>query len=257
MDGSECSSFGEVDGVYFCPELSARGGRPLVGVFRDRWHAGRVLAGFLRLLIEAGRLPRPSVVYAIPAGGVPVGVVVAEELGVPLDVVVVKKVLYPWTTEAGFGAVAPGGVVVLDEAEASRLPGEAVEAAVAEAAGRVEERLRLLRGGAGYEGLEGEPVLVVDDGIAAGWTMLAACRFLRGLGASYVAAAAPTGSVDGCLRVRGCADAVAVVNLRGGPVFAVADAYLEWRDLSDWEVLEVLREAEARGVYRPRRGSRE
>ncbi|BEP18365.1 phosphoribosyltransferase [Pyrofollis japonicus] len=195
-------------------------------------------------------MPRPRIVYAIPAGGVPVGIVVAERLGAVLDVVPVKKATFPWTTEAGFGAVAPGGTVVVDKAVAALLGEEVAEEQVARASEAVKRRLALLRGTPRYPRLDNTPVLVVDDGIAAGWTMVAATRFLNGLGAR-VYAAAPTGSIDGSKRVAEEARRVAVLNLRGGPVFAVADAYVEWRDLGDDKVLEMLEEAKKKGIYRP------
>ncbi len=210
-------------------------------MFRDRWHAGEVLAGLVLRLVAEGRVRRPDVVYAIPAGGVPVAIRVAEALGAPLDLVVVKKVTYPWTTEAGFGAVAPDGTPVVDEVAASELGAEVVERQAEAAWRRVVERLERLRGSRRYPRLDGLTVMVVDDGIAAGWTMIAAVRFLRSLGAERVYAAAPTSSLDGAQRVAEYADAVITVNLRAGLYFAVAEAYLEWRDLEDEEVAEMLR----------------
>lgn len=226
------------DRIYYCEDWSWR-----APVFRDRWHAGEVLAGLVELLLVEGFWEKPDIVYAIPAGGVPVALKLVEHLGVPLDLVVVKKVTYPWTTEAGFGAVAPDGRPVVDAVEAERLGENVVARQAALAWEKVRARLEGLRGTDRYPRLDGRRVLVVDDGIAAGWTMIAAVRFLRSLGASTVYAAAPTGSVDGCERVAEHADSVAVVNLRGGLYFAVAEAYLEWRDLSDEEVKQMLEEA--------------
>ncbi len=222
--------------MFYCEDWSWR-----APVFRDRWHAGEVLAGLVLRLVSEGLIVKPDVVYAIPAGGVPVAIRVAEALGAPLDIVIVKKVTYPWTTEAGFGAIAPDGRPVIDEAVAEDLGEEVVRRQAEAAWTRVKERLVKLRGGAPYPRLDGATVLVVDDGIAAGWTMIAAVRFLRGLGAARVYAAAPTASSDGALLVAEHADAVIVVNLRSGLYFAVAEAYLEWRDLEDEEVLEMLR----------------
>ncbi|AEM39767.1 phosphoribosyltransferase [Pyrolobus fumarii 1A] len=222
--------------IFYCDDWSWR-----APVFRDRWHAGEVLAGLVSMLVERGVWEKPSWVYAIPAGGVPVGLQVAKVLGARFDLIVVKKVTYPWTTEAGFGAVAPDGRPIVDASAASEL-GDEVVARQAEAAWeKVRERLEKLRGTTRYPRLEGETVLVVDDGIAAGWTMIAAVRFLRNLAATRIYVAAPTGSLDGTSRVAEHADSVAVVNLRGGLYFAVADAYLEWRDLEDEEVVEILR----------------
>src|SRR5438270_11476467 len=131
--------------------------------FRDRTHAGRELANMLEELRGTAAL-----VVAIPAGGVPVAAAIATQLGLPLDVAPVSKVLYPWTTESGYGAVAFDGSVWLDE---SRMSGHGltptqVERAIAEARAKVERRLALFC--AAPLGLEGRTVVLVDDGIAGG-----------------------------------------------------------------------------------------
>ncbi len=210
-------------------------------VFKDRFHGGEVLAELLKRVNT-----RFDKVFAIPAGGVPVGMVVAKKFNKPLDLVVVKKVTYPWTTEAGFGAVAPDGSVVLSQVPLSE---EEITAQVELALRKVVEREARLRGGREYE--VPPRVIVVDDGIATGYTMIAAIKFLRNNGAEYVIAAAPTGSLDGCVNVSKYADLVVVPNLRSGPYFAVAEAYKEWRDLEEEEVLEMLGE-----FYADRRGGR-
>src|SRR5437763_9318584 len=112
--------------------------------FRDRAHAGRELAKLLADFRGAAAL-----VLAIPAGGVPVAAAIAQELGLPLDVVPVSKVLYPWTTEAGYGAVAFDGSVLLDEAAIERhgLKPAQVDKAVADARTKVERRAARLRQG--------------------------------------------------------------------------------------------------------------
>jgi len=223
--------------IIYDQELS---GKTLV--YKDRRHAGKVLAEFM----EKNGL-RPDFVLAIPAGGVPVALEVAKHFVVPMDLVIVKKVLYPWTTEAGFGAVGPFGIVTLGP---SPLTEEEVKEQVRKAMEKVEMRERVLRGNKPYPDLSGKRVAVVDDGIAAGFTMITAVQAARRMGAEEVWAAAPTASIDGAERVAQVADLVIVPNLRGGPVFAVADAYEEWYDLSEEEVLELLREAEELGLYR-------
>lgn len=221
--------------IIYDPELSEK-----APVFKDRRHAGKVLAEFMKRnsLI-------PDLIFAIPAGGVPVALEVAKELGVKMDLIIVKKVLYPWTTEAGFGAVGPLGTVIIGP---SPLSEEEVEEQVREAARKVELRERILRGNRPYPRLDGMKVAVVDDGIAAGYTMMAAVEAVRKMGAEEVWAAAPTASLDGAQRVARVADLVIVPNLRSGPVFAVADAYEEWYDLSEEEVLELLEEARRLGL---------
>jgi putative phosphoribosyl transferase len=228
--------------VYHVEELSWR-----APVFRDRRDAGRILGELL-----AGEVS-VNVVYGLAAGGVPVALEAAGRLGGCLDIVVVKKITYPWTTEAGYGAVAVDGTFEYD-VEAARmlgLTGEDVARRVGEVLRAVRRRTVLARGSSEYPRLEGASVVVVDDGIATGYTMRVAVRFLRRLGAGRVYAAAPTASVDGALFVGEVADAVYVANLRGGPYYAVADAYMEWHDVSDEELLEYVREARRRGLLCP------
>ena len=182
-----------------------------------------------------------ALVVAIPAGGVPVGAAIAEALGLPLALAPVSKVLYPWTTESGYGAVAFDGSVWLDEARMAGhgLTPEQVEQAIAEARAKVERRLALFS--ATPLGVEGCPVILVDDGIAGGATMRAAIAALRRQGAANIVIAVPTAHQTALDALAKLADAAYCANVRSGRSFAVADAYAEWRDLSDEEVVALLR----------------
>ncbi|ABM80353.1 phosphoribosyltransferase [Hyperthermus butylicus] len=215
------------DRVVYCSELSWK--QP---VFRDRIHAGEVLAEFIHAIGV-----RTDYVFGLAAGGVPVAATTACKLGVAFDAIVVKKITFPWTSEAGFGAVALDGTLLYDEDVAGRLgySKEDVKIIARKLSNYIEERTRRIRGSTNYPSLNGMTVLLVDDGIATGYTMAVGVQFLRKLGASRVIAAAPTGSIDGSLMVSKYTELVAVANLRSGPYFAVADAYLEWHDVSDDE----------------------
>jgi predicted phosphoribosyltransferase len=206
-------------------------------VFRDRNHAGRELAGMLEEFRGSAAL-----VLAIPAGGVPVAAALAAELGLALDVAPVSKVLYPWTTESGYGAVAFDGSVLLDEAAiaANGVKPEEVEKAVGTARAKVESRLKRLRAGRSPLAVSGQTVILVDDGIAAGSTMRAAIGALRRQRAERVFVAVPTAhrrALDAISRV---ADEAYCANVRAGASFAVADAYAEWRDLGDDEIAAMI-----------------
>lgn len=207
-------------------------------VFKDRRDAGARLAERLRGLVGPGAL-----VLAIPAGGVPVAAEVARRLGLELDVAVVRKILYPWTTEAGFGAVAWDGRVLINReaVEAAGLTEEEVRDKLEEAARSVEGRLAKLRKGRGGLELSRREVVLVDDGLATGYTMLAAVEAAREAGAARIVVAVPTASTSAVDLILPRVDILVALNVRGGPFYAVADAYLEWRDLSDEEVLELLR----------------
>ena len=183
-----------------------------------------------------------ALVLAIPAGGVPVAAAIAEELGLPLDVLPVSKVLYPWTTESGYGAVAWDGSVWLDR---ERIRGfglseDEVQTAVAQARAKVERRVARLRAGRTALALEGRTVILVDDGIAAGSTMRTAIAALRRQGASRIVVAVPTAHEAAFAAIGKLADEAYCANIRGGQSFAVADAYAEWRDLADDEIAALV-----------------
>jgi predicted phosphoribosyltransferase len=204
--------------------------------FRDRADAGARLAAMLEKYRGS-----QAIVLAIPAGGVPVGVAIARELGLRLQAAPVSKVLYPWTTESGFGAVAFDGSVWINEdaVENSRLTKAHVEKAVADARAKVERRTR--RFGLDTSELEGSDVILVDDGIAAGSTMRTAIAALRKLGAGRIVVAAPTAPSRSLEAMRRLADEVVCADIRGGGSFAVADAYEQWRDLADDEIEPMLK----------------
>ena len=219
--------------VRCLPELNDK-----VQVFRDRSQAGAVLAGMLDDYRGSA-----AVVLAIPAGGVPVAAGIAARLELELDVAVVSKVLFPWTTEAGFGAVAFDGSQWIDE-DAARFhaigPGQ-IERQIQQARAKVERRMKRLRGNRPLPDLSGRSAIVVDDGIAAGSTMRTAIAALRKQGAGEIVAAVPTGHDRSVALVAALADLVVCANIRGGAQFAVADAYQEWRDLTEDEVASLLR----------------
>lgn len=199
-------------------------------VFRDRRHAGAVLAERLEALRGSA-----AIVLAIPAGGVPVAAEIAHRLGFPLDVAVVSKILLPWTTEAGFGAVAFDGTVWVDQEAVQRhaLKRDEVERCTAQARAKVERRVGALRGERPFPTLAGRTTILVDDGIAAGSTLRTAISALRARGASDIVVAVPTGHSESVQRIAALADVVYCPNIRGGYGFAVADAFEAWEDVDE------------------------
>ena len=216
-------------------------------VFRDRDDAGKQLG---RYLAGFPGLDNP-LACPIPAGGIPVGIAVARALGCPVRPVIVRKIQIPWNTEAGFGAVTGDGHVFLNEDLLPLLhltPGQ-VETATAKALANVrerEERYRLSQAGP-VPDPSGRSCILVDDGLASGYTMAAACQAVRHLHPRKIVVAVPTGSLPSVKRVAETADEVICLNVRTGPSFAVADAYLEWYDLTEEETIRMLRIAGDRG----------
>jgi putative phosphoribosyl transferase len=205
--------------------------------FKDRTAAGRSVAGMLKQYKDSN-----AIVLAIPAGGVPVATEIARALGLELQVIPVSKVLFPWTTEGGYGAVAFDGTVWIDQAAVGNysLKPEQIEKASAEARAKVERRNARLRANRPLPELK--TVILVDDGIAAGSTMRTAIAALRKHGAGRIVAAVPTAHERSIEALRRLADEIVCPDIRGGMRFAVADAYEEWRDLSDDEVEAILQQ---------------
>ncbi len=206
-------------------------------MFRDRQTAGRSVAALLERYRKSD-----AIVLAIPAGGVPVAAAIAEALGLPLQVIPVSKVLFPWTTEGGYGAVAFDGTEWIDHEAVSsyELKPSQVKQAVDEARTKVERRSARFSSGKGLA-VGGKTVIVVDDGVAAGSTMRTAIAALRKHGAKRIVVAVPTGHERPVKALRKLADDIVCPDIRGGMRFAVADAYEEWRDLSDDEIEALLK----------------
>lgn len=192
-----------------------------------------MLAGLLEGFRGSG-----AVVLAIPAGGYPVAAVIAERLGLDLDVAVVSKITPSWNSEVGYGAVAFDGLMRVDERLAAELGigPEERRAGVEAASRKVARRVAALRAGASAPRLSGRPVILVDDGLASGTTMLVAIEAVERLKPSAITVAVPTGHVDAARRVAARVAAVHCANLRSGPRFAVAAAYEAWRDVTDDEI---------------------
>jgi predicted phosphoribosyltransferase len=220
--------------------------RGIIGAFADRAHAGWLLAQRLRDRAPGG----DAILLAIPSGGIPVACAIARALGIPIDVAIARKLQIPWNPEAGFGAVAWDGTSAINEplAKGLGLDRASIEAAISRAKAIAEGRLRRFRGDRPFPDLRGKAAILVDDGLASGFTMLAAVRAVRKLGPGSVLAAAPTASNDAISLLAPEVDWLICLNIRGGPLFAVADAYREWRDIPDDEAADLLEGAWREGL---------
>jgi len=209
------------------------GGGILVLMFRDRSDAGRALAG----LLSGYRGRGETVLLALPRGGVPVAGVMARELGLPLDVLGVHKVGAPGQPEYAIGAVAAGGLVVWnEEAIAAMHLGQAeLDAAVEREREELARRERLYREGRAPFALAGWTVVLVDDGLATGYTMLAAVRAVRQAQAARVVVAVPVAPAETIAVLRGEADEV-VCALTPDRLFAVGQFYEDFSQVTDEEV---------------------
>ena len=205
--------------------------------FRDRADAGRELAG--QLAHYAGR--SDVLVLALPRGGVPVGYEVAEVLGAPLDVFLVRKLGVPGHEELAMGAIASGGVRVLNERVVRPLgiTDAVIKAVEAEERRELERRESAYRGSRPPIDVHGQTVILVDDGLATGASMRAAVVALRRLEPARIVVAVPVGAPDTCAELEKEADEVVCVS-EPEPFFGVGMWYRDFSPTTDDEVRELL-----------------
>jgi putative phosphoribosyl transferase len=215
-------------------------------LFQDRYEAGRTLADELKDYAD-----RPDVlVLGLPRGGVPVAFEVARVLDCPLDVFVVRKLGVPGQEELAMGAVATGGVVVVnrDIVETYRIPAFVIEAAAEAETEDILRREKLYRGTNAELNVAGRTVILVDDGLATGATMSAVAMAVKELGPARVVIAVPVAPASSVEELKTVADDVVVVETPE-PFFAVGQWYVDFGAITDEEVRGLLAEGRASGEH--------
>jgi len=205
-------------------------------LFQDRIDAGRRLAE---------RYPGPTddmVVFGIARGGVPVAYPIASRFNAVLDVITVRKLPIPWSPEMGFGAIAPDGTSVLNErvVRETGLSSEEIERISAEVLSEVHRREAAYRGGRALSPMKDMNVALVDDGLATGYTMIAAIEMASRQGARHITAAVPVSPADTAQKIKGMVDELEVLEVVNTYSFAVASFYRDFHDMADSEVLDYL-----------------
>lgn len=205
--------------------------------YRSRTDAGRRLVKDLKQYRGGD-----TVVFAIPRGGIPVAVEIAMALHCDLDIIVPRKIPIPFNTEAGYGAVTEDGVIVLNDPMVRKLQltEDQIQRHAKKVMAEIRRRQEVFRKIVAPSSVAGKRALVVDDGLASGYTMVAAVKSLRKRGASAVVAAVPVSSESGWKLARNEADEVVCPIVSSAYPFAVAGFYEQWSDLSDEEVIESL-----------------
>ena len=209
-----------------------------VKVFRDRYEAGQLLGRELTRYKNVD-----TILLAIPSGGVPVASEISRVTGLPMDLIIVRKLQIPGNPEAGFGALSPDGKMVLNENLVKELGltphqiGEQAEKTLRV----IQQRSIRFRRAKPLPELKGRHVIIVDDGLASGYTMIAAIQWVKKMAPRRVVVAVPTGSERTVERILPEVDVIFCLNVRSGFPYAVADAYRSWYDLSDEEVLKLIR----------------
>ena len=208
-------------------------------IFSDREEAGRLLAD---------RYDGPTedlVVLGIARGGVAVAYPVAGSLNAPLDVVTARKLPIPWSPEMGFGAIAPDGTKELNHEVVRSLGITAAEIDTIskKVLEEVHRRERVYRGGLPPVPLEGMNAILVDDGLATGYTMIASIEMARKQGAKYICAAAAVSPSDTAENIRRMVDSLIVLRVSRTYSFAVASFYRDFHDMKDSEVIDYMERA--------------
>jgi putative phosphoribosyl transferase len=205
--------------------------------FRDRRHAGQVLATCL----DHWRHRAGLLVLGLPRGGVPVAAEVARALDAPLDILVVRKLGAPWHPEFAIGALASGGVCIL-QPEADTMSDADIAGMVRKERVELAARERLYRGDRPAPTLAGRDVILVDDGLATGASMQAAVQAARAQGAATVCVAVPVGAASSCAALAKVAAEVVCAEMPE-PFHAVSLSYERFPQTSDEEVCHILRQA--------------
>ena len=205
--------------------------------FRDRIDAGRQLAKRLSRFADRSDV----VVLALPRGGVPVGYEVARALHAPLDVFLVRKLGLPGHEELAMGAIATGGVRVVNDEVVRRLgvPEAMIDEVAAEELKELKRRERSYRADRSAPNVKDRTVILVDDGLATGSTMRAAVAALRLLHPAWIVVAVPVGAADTCATLAEEADEVVCVSMPE-PFYAVGSWYEDFGQTSDAEVRALL-----------------
>ena len=209
-------------------------------VFKDRFHAGKTLS---RMLESNYREDQDAMVLAIPAGGVPVSLEISKKLKVPFDLIIVRKIPIPDNPEAGFGAVTIEGSIFLNHKLLAHLglrPSQ-VENQIASVKEDLKKRNVLFRDGKPLPDLLAHTVILVDDSLASGYTMIASIDSVRNKGAKKIVVAIPTAPLSSIKRILSLVNEIYCANIRETPYFAVADAYKIWYDFNHEDVLSLLK----------------
>jgi putative phosphoribosyl transferase len=206
-------------------------------MFKNRKDAGEKLAQAL----EKYRKENP-VILAIPRGGVEVGLQVAAKLNADFSLIIARKLPFPDNPEAGFGAIAENGSTFIFENAYYWLAGETIEEIKRQQIAEIERRIQTLRKGDPLPDISGRTVIIIDDGIAMGSTMRAAIELCENKKAGKIVVAVPVAGREVAEKLQEKVDELVVLEI---PAYfrAVAQAYERWYDVSDEEVLDLLRES--------------
>jgi predicted phosphoribosyltransferase len=226
--------------------------RDKMGVFKDRTDAGEMLAN--KLLTYSDKYGE-MIIVAIPSGGLPVGYVVANRLHTTIDIMLVRKIPIPWEPEAGFGSVTFDGSIYINTplVKDLGLSEHEINECVRKAKEGLKQRakkLALKDKGKYLQNVRHKTAVLVDDGLASGYTMLASAVSIKKREPNKILVAVPTGSTKAIELVAPNVDRLLCLNIRSGYSFAVADAYKEWYDVSEKEAASLVMKLRTDGFFK-------
>ncbi|MEN8614368.1 phosphoribosyltransferase family protein [Dehalogenimonas sp. THU2] len=212
-------------------------------LFENRFDAGKQLADKLMAYKN-----EPTIVLAIPNGGLPVGLQVALAIGAELDVVIARKIPIPLRPEGGFGAVADDGTMILNNeiVKSLGLTQSQINYQVAKVRNDIQQRSLIYRGSRPLSMVAGKTAIIIDDGLASGYTMMAAVESVRRRRPARIIVAVPVASEMSVRKVEKVADRVVTVHTALVPKFYVSYFYRYWNELSDDDGLKCIKEWEIR-----------
>jgi predicted phosphoribosyltransferase len=209
-------------------------------VFKDRVQAGALLAQQLKQY-----LVKPLLILAIPRGGIPVAFAISEEMSAAFDLIISRKIPLSYTLEAGYGAVTWNDIVVLNTELTTQLQlsEKEIQEGILSTKQQVEKQSIQYRGQTSLPNPKDKTVILVDDGIASGYSMLAAIKFVQQHTPRKIFVAIPTAPSRSLRTISPFIDKIECLNIRDTQYFAVADAYLNWQDLPEKTALSYLKDA--------------
>ncbi len=205
-------------------------------MFKDRYEAGKRLADALTTYKNR----KDTIILAIPRGALQVGEILHERLGLPLDIIITKKIPHPMNDEFAIGAVGPGGACFLNDPSAIGVPMGYVERKIDEISKSIDERYKTYRGRKPIPNLDGKIVIIVDDGIATGSTMRIAMRMIRMQNPERIVVAAPVGPPEVVDMLKTEADEIVCLETPF-PFFAIGQFYESFPQVEDEEAIAILR----------------
>lgn len=220
--------------------------------YESRFKAGKILAEFLRrknkiLYNTIFENPKIFFSYAIPNGGIPVAEGFCSTLNINYDIIIVRKIKIPYNTEAGFGSLTSNGTIFINKLLLNRLnlTNKAIQDSIELTKEEIRNRIKFYKKELNIEdfyksNIQNKMIFILDDGLASGYTMLAAINMIRKYKPKKIITVVPTAPLRTIKRINKEVDDIFCPNIREVMWFAVADAYKNWYDIPEKEVLESL-----------------